>query len=113
MNAHGIRVRTNFYYGPSFSRSHLQPALNILEFGMNEEYDIWMTCIHFKSCRLSNIKIRYSNIWTIFFTYFNTRAMGYISSIVHTLIKKSHLLIIMQVRITVSSSDFLRNVSKW
>ena len=28
------------------SRSHLQPALNILKFGMNEEYTILMTYIY-------------------------------------------------------------------
>ena len=48
------------------SRSHLQPALNIFKFGMNEEYNILMTCMNFKSCRLSNILIRYQNLGSIF-----------------------------------------------
>ena len=29
------------------SRSHLQPALNILKFGMNEEYTILITYMNF------------------------------------------------------------------
>jgi len=42
---------TNIFYESLLkcSRSHLQPTLNILKFGINEEYTLWMTS---QSCRL-------------------------------------------------------------